>query len=266
MAEKPLPSLSITYPCYNEEKNVERTTRMALNAAPKFTDDYEVVIVNDGSKDKTGEIADRLAKENPGVVKVVHNNPNKGYGGALTSGLFACTKDYVFFTDGDSQFDMDEIASLVPLLQEPEVDIAAGFRMNRQEGFIRKLNAWAYGQVLVPLVLGVRVKDLDCAFKIFHRRVLESMEVHSTGALVNAEIMAKAKRFGYKWKQIGVHHFPREGGEPTGAKLSVIMRMFRELFKLAGKIKKAETDKPKKENKPPLPEVDVEPYEVKDKL
>jgi glycosyltransferase involved in cell wall biosynthesis len=252
MPGKPLPSLSITFPCYNEEANVERTTRMALECASRFTDDLEVVIVNDGSKDKTAEIADRLVAENPGVVRVIHNNPKKGYGGALKAGLYACSKEYIFFTDGDTQFDMSEIELLIPLMRDDSIDIAAGFRLNRQEGFIRKMNAWAYGQFLVPLALGVRIKDLDCAFKLFHRRVIESIEIESTGALINAEIMAKAKKYGFRWKQVGVHHLPRQGGEPTGAKLSVILRMFRELFKLGGRIRKSS---PKGEIKPrkPLP-------------
>ena len=238
MTVKSLPSLSITYPCYNEEANVEKTTMKALAAAAKFTNDFEIIIVNDGSKDRTGEIADRLAQQFP-QVRVIHNNPNKGYGGALSAGLKAAVKEYIFFTDGDGQFDMNEIELLIPIISEEGIDIAAGYRLDRKEGIIRKFNAWAYGQVLVPLVLHVRVRDLDCAFKVFHRRVIDSMELESTGALINAEIMAKAKRFGFKWKQTGVHHFACEAGEQTGANLSVIMRMFKELFLLSGRIKKA---------------------------
>ncbi len=235
---KPLPSLSIVLPCYNEEANVERTVANALSAGRRFTDDLEVIIVDDGSRDRTGEIADKLAAEHP-EVKVVHNRPNRGYGGAVRAGFDAATKEYVFFTDGDGQFDMNEIELLIPLIREEGVDIAAGYRLDRKEGLIRKFNAWAYGQILVPLALGVRVKDLDCAFKLMHRRVLDSMELQSTGALINAELMAKAKKFGFRWKQVGVHHFERKAGEPTGAKLSVILRMFKELFKLGGRIRKA---------------------------
>ena len=240
-----MPKVSIIVPCYNQAQYLPETLDSVL---AQTYNNWECIIVNDGSKDKTAEIADRLVLENPGVVRVIHNNPNKGYGGALTTGLYAATKEYVFFTDGDTQFDMNEITELIPIIQQDDIDIAAGFRIDRQEGFMRKLN----GQFLVPLVLGVRVKDLDCAFKIFHRRVLESMDVHATGALVNAEIMAKAKKFGFKWKQTGVHHLPRQGGEPTGANIGVILRMFKELFSLGGKIRKA---KPKTEiaaQKPPL--------------
>ncbi|MFA4985432.1 MAG: glycosyltransferase family 2 protein [Candidatus Brocadiia bacterium] len=237
MLDLRLSSISIVLPCYNEEANVENTTKKALAAAAKYAVDWQVIVVDDGGKDRTGEIADRLAAEDPHVT-VVHNRPNRGYGGAVRAGFDAAVKEYVFFTDGDGQFDMDEIGLLLPLLKD--ADIAAGYRLNRQEGFIRKLNAWAYGQCLVPLALGIRVKDLDCAFKLFHRRVLDSMTLESTGALINAEFMAKAKKFGFHWKQIGVHHLPRQAGNPTGAKLSVIMRMFKELFKLRGKILRAQ--------------------------
>ncbi len=252
MARKPLPSISIILPCYNEEGNVERTAEMALKAGKKYAEAPEIIIVNDGSKDRTGELADNLAKKHP-EIKVVHNNPNRGYGGAVRSGFDAATKEYIFFTDGDGQFDIDEIGLLIPILRDnDDIDIAAGFRLDRKEGLIRKFNAWAYGQFLVPLALGVRIKDLDCAFKLFHRNVLDSMTLESTGALINAELMAKAKRNGYRWKQVGVHHYERLVGNPTGAKLSVILRMFKELFKLGGRIRKS-TPKRDRTPRPPLP-------------
>jgi glycosyltransferase involved in cell wall biosynthesis len=224
---KPL-SLTIFYPCYNEEANVEATTQAALKAGRRLADDLEVIIVNDGSKDRTGEIADRLAAEHA-EVRAVHNSPNLGYGGALQRGFREATKQWVFYTDGDGQFDFAEIDTLLPLLEE--CDIVSAYRTNRQDPFIRKLNAWAW-TMLVNLLLGLRLRDIDCAFKIYPRGLFDEIEMKSMGALIDAEILARAKRVGYRIAQCGVHHYPRTAGEQSGANLHVILRAFRELFKL----------------------------------
>lgn len=228
-----LPSLTVFFPCYNEEANVERVTLAALSGCRKLTDDLEIIIVNDGSRDRTGEIADRLASEHP-EVKAVHNNPNQGYGGALQAGFRAATKNWIFYTDGDGQFDFNEVPLLFPLLER--YDIVSAYRLDRKDPPIRKLNAWCW-TMLVNLLFWMRIRDIDCAFKLYPRRLFQQISMHSKGALIDTEILAKAKYLGYRIGQIGVHHYPRTAGTQTGANLKVILKAFYELFKLYGRIR-----------------------------
>lgn len=230
---KPL-SMTIFFPCYNEEANVERVTRAALAAGRKFVDDLEVLIVNDGSRDRTGEIADRLAAEIP-EVRAVHNQPNRGYGGALQRGFREATKQWVFYTDGDGQFDFEEIGGILRLLETH--DVVSCYRLDRKDPLIRKLNALAWS-MLVNLLFRIGLRDIDCAFKIYPRTFIDAIQMHSTGALIDTEMLAKARNFGLTIAQQGVHHYPRTAGAQTGANVKVILRAFRELFKLYGQIKR----------------------------
>lgn len=230
---KPL-SISLFYPCYNEEENVERVTLAALSAARKVSDDYEVIIVNDGSKDGTAAIAERLAREHP-QVRAVHNNPNRGYGGALQRGFLEARKSWVFYTDGDGQFDFEEIPKILPLLETH--DIVSCYRIDRKDPFMRKLNAYCWSR-LVNFLFGFGLRDVDCAFKIYPRSLFDRITMKSTGALIDTEILAKAHYLGYRIAQMGVHHYPRTAGQQTGANLKVIARAFKELFKLYGDIRR----------------------------
>lgn len=227
-------SITIFFPCYNEEQNVEKVTRNALAVAESISDDYEIIIVNDGSKDRTGEIADRLAKENP-AVRVVHHEKNMGYGAALQSGFKNATKELVFYTDGDGQFNMEEIIKLLPLIEN--YDIVSGYRKKRMDPFIRKVNAFLWG-LLVNTLFKIKVRDVDCAFKLYKRKIFEDISLTSQGALIDTEILAKAVAKGYKIAEVGVNHYPRLAGKQTGAKLSVIIKAFVELFKLKNSFSK----------------------------
>ena len=230
---KPL-SLTIFFPCHNEEDNVERVTRQAVEVGRKLADDLEVIIVNDGSKDRTGAVADRLAEELP-EVRAVHNNPNRGYGGALQSGFRAATKNWIFYTDGDGQFDIGELADVLPLLEDH--DIVSCYRLDRKDSLLRKLNA-ALWSGLVNLLFRIRLRDIDGAFKIYPKPFVDAIELHSEGALIDTEMLAKARNRGLTIGQRGVHHYPRTAGEQSGAKLRVIFRAFKELFKLYRRIKR----------------------------
>lgn len=227
------PSVSVFFPCYNEEANVERTTLAALRACDRLFDEYEVIIVNDGSRDRTGEIADRLAAQYR-QVRAVHNRPNRGYGGALRRGFAEARMAYVFYTDGDGQFDFEEMENLLPLLQRH--DIASAYRRNRRDPLHRRINAACWG-ALVDLLFGLRLRDVDCAFKVYPRRLFEEIELESNGALIDTEVLAKAKGLGYTIGQIGVNHYPRTAGAQTGASPRVILRAFRELFALHSRIR-----------------------------
>jgi glycosyltransferase involved in cell wall biosynthesis len=221
------------FPCYNEQENVGRTVENALGVLEKLNADFEVIIVDDGSCDRTGQIADEIARRNTSV-KVVHHQRNLGYGAALRSGFKAATKELVFYTDGDGQFDMSEMPPLLPLMEQ--YDIVSCYRLNRRDSFVRKINAWCWTK-LVCLLFGLKIRDIDCAFKLYKRAIFDKIELSSTGALIDAEILARATRKGYRIIQKGVHHYPRTAGVQTGAKWRVILRAFKELFELQGRIR-----------------------------
>jgi len=222
-------SLSIVLPCYNEAANVERVARAALAVAEQTTSEYEVIVVDDGSRDETARIAERLRDEDSAHMRVIHHATNRGYGAALVSGFRAASKELVFFTDGDGQFDLDELPRLIPLIEQHH--IVAGFRIHRKDPFVRAMYARSWG-ALVNALFGLHVRDLNCAFKLYRRQVFEHMTLASTGASINAEIFAKAARLGYTTVEVGVQHFPRIAGQQTGANVKVIVRAFRELLAL----------------------------------
>lgn len=228
MSKGGFPSLSVFFPCYNEEANVERVTLAALMACDRLVDDYEIIIVNDGSRDRTGDVAERLACEHE-RVRAVHNRPNQGYGGALQRGFREARKDWVFYTDGDGQFDFQELETVLPLARK--FDIVSAYRLNRQDPAMRKFNAFCW-TTLVNLMFGMRIRDIDCAFKLYPRTLFDEIEMRSKGALIDTEILAKATRLGYRIGQVGVHHYPRTAGHQTGANLKVILKAFKELFAL----------------------------------
>jgi glycosyltransferase involved in cell wall biosynthesis len=226
-------SISVFLPCYNEQENVGRTVEKALMVLEKINADFEVIIVDDGSSDRTGQIADEIARRD-NRVKVVHHQRNLGYGAALQSGFKAATKELVFYTDGDGQFDIGEMPPLLELMEQ--YDIVSCYRLNRRDSSIRKINGWCWTK-LVCLLFGLKIRDIDCAFKLFKREIFDNIELSSTGALIDAEILARAARKGYSITQKGVHHYPRTAGAQTGASLRVILRAFKELFKLQSRIR-----------------------------
>jgi glycosyltransferase involved in cell wall biosynthesis len=224
-------SLSVIFPAFNEEANIQAVVEDAHRTVPKLAPIFEIIVVNDGSKDRTCEICDRLAEEFS-EVRVVHHPRNRGYGAALKSGITLARYDLIFFTDADRQFDLKEVAAL--LEQTDAYDIVAGYRARRQDPPHRLLFAWGWN-VLVRLVLGIRIRDIDCAFKVFNRHVFDRVQIHSVGAMVNTEIFAQVFRFGMTVKEVRVSHFPRRHGKPTGGNIAVIIKAFRELIKMRRK-------------------------------
>ncbi|TFG45762.1 MAG: glycosyltransferase family 2 protein [Candidatus Brocadiia bacterium] len=226
-------SISVFFPCYNEQANVGRTVEKALDVLGKLKADFEVIIVDDGSSDNTGREADEIAGRD-GRVKVVRHQRNLGYGAALQSGFKAATKELVFYTDGDGQFDINEMPPLLALMER--YDIVSCYRLNRRDSLIRKINGWCWTR-LVCLMFGLKIRDIDCAFKLYKREIFDKIELSSTGALIDAEILARAARKGYRITQKGVHHYPRTSGAQSGANLRVILRAFKELLKLQRRIR-----------------------------
>jgi glycosyltransferase involved in cell wall biosynthesis len=227
-------SISVFFPCYNEQDNISGVVKKALDVLEKLNADFEIIIVNDGSSDDTGKITDELAGRND-RIKVVHHGTNLGYGAALQSGFKAATKELVFYTDGDGQFDINEMPPLLDLMGQ--YDIVSCYRLNRQDNILRKINAWCWTK-LVCFLFGMKIRDIDCAFKLYKREIFDNIKLVSTGALIDAEVLARAVRKGYRVVQEGVHHYPRTAGAQTGANLRVILRAFKELFGLWRQIRK----------------------------
>lgn len=206
-----------------------------LAALPELADRFEIIAVDDGSKDQTFERASAMAKADP-RIRVVRHEVNRGYGAAVWTGLTSGTMEYAFFTDGDRQFDVAQLAELIPLIAQK--DAVVGYRVNRQDNAIRIMNAHAWNW-LIRTLLNVPVRDVDCAFKLFRRDALEDLKIKSGGAMFSAELLARLVAGGAKIVEHPVRHLPRESGVSSGGNPRVIARAFRELFQLYGELRGA---------------------------
>ena len=219
-------SLSVVLPAHNEEQAIAHTVHEVIDTLSAWLQDFEVIVVDDGSRDRTDVILDTIAAAQP-RLRVIHHAINQGYGAALVSGFEAVTKELAFFMDSDGQFDIRDLEQFFPLLDE--YDAVLGYRIDRQDTWMRKVNAWGW-KILVGMVFGVYVRDVDCAFKLYPGEFFREQKLETRGAMINTEILYKFTRAGYTYTQVGVHHLPRRGGKATGAKPAVILRAFRELF------------------------------------
>lgn len=219
-------SLSVVMPAHNEEVAIAETVHSVVEAVSHWTSDFEVIVVNDGSKDRTRSILEEAAVSDP-RIRVINHEENQGYGAALVSGFTAITKDLVFFMDSDGQFDIHDLARFFPLIEK--YDAVLGYRIDRQDTWLRKVNAWGW-KMLVSVMFTLHVRDVDCAFKLYRAKFFHEHQLETRGAMINTEILYKFTRAGYTYTQLGVRHLPRQGGSATGAKPAVIARAFRELF------------------------------------
>lgn len=222
---------SVVLPAFNEQDSVAATALDCVKTLWQLCPNCEVIIVDDGSSDETGVIADDLAA-NDATIVVIHNDKNKGYGGALRAGLEKAQGDLLFFMDSDGQFDFAEISKLFVVARDQPGTAVLGYRARRSDPFMRKLNALGW-KVASRTVAGLRgIRDIDCAFKLFPAAAFLAAGVIAEGASINVEMLVKFQRMGIPIVQVPVTHLPRRSGSPTGAKLRVIMRAFRELFHL----------------------------------
>jgi len=222
-------SLSIVLPAYNEAENVAAAVRAVSQVAQTLGREYEILVVNDGSKDDTGQIVRDLEPQVPGL-RLVEHYPNRGYGGALKAGFEAATKDLIAFVPADNQFVFGEVDGLLEKLETENADIVCGYRHDRQDPLIRRFNALGWNTV-VRLLFGYLSRDIDCGFKLFRREVLDRVRIQSNGAMIDTEFLAGAKARGIRIAEVPVTHLPRTAGEPTGANLRVIVKAFRDLFR-----------------------------------
>jgi glycosyltransferase involved in cell wall biosynthesis len=236
-----VPSLSWFFPAHDEAQNIEPLVAEALLELPRLAERFEIVCVDDGSTDGTGAIADRLAAEHPELVRVVHHGVNRGYGAALRSGFGAARYPLVCFTDGDRQFRIADLGRLLERMTrqvdasgEPEVprpDVVVGYRIKRADPPIRLAYARVYRWCL-RLFFGLRLRDVDCACKLFRREALEGVRLASGGAFLSAELLIKLRATGRSVAEVGVPHHPRTAGQASGANPRVVLRAVRDFWRL----------------------------------
>jgi glycosyltransferase involved in cell wall biosynthesis len=223
--------LSYFFPAHDEEANIEGLVAEALDSLPGIAETFEVIAVNDGSRDRTQALADELTAAHPGVVRAVHHPTNLGYGAALRSGFAASRYELVAFTDGDRQFRVEDLGRLTERLAAADhPDVVVGYRIRRADPLVRTLYARAY-RLANRIFFGLRVTDVDCACKVFRREALEDIHVESDGAFFSAELLIKLRAAGRSVVEVGVPHYPRTAGSPTGAKPQVIGRAVRDFWR-----------------------------------
>ena len=232
-AATPRPRLTFFFPAFNEEENVAETVRRALaEIGPLVDGSIEILIVDDGSTDRTPALADDMAAADPRVR--VHHQSNRGYGGALRAGFANAAGELIGFSDGDLQFDLSEMSRLLDRLQDPSrprVDAVIGYRIKRRDPPHRIFIAKTYNAI-VSVLFGLRVRDIDCAMKLFRREVFDGLRLETDSPFLSAELLIKLRARGARMVQVGVNHYPRAAGTNTGASFRKILRTFRDIGKL----------------------------------
>jgi glycosyltransferase involved in cell wall biosynthesis len=227
-----VPRLSYFFPAHNEEANLAGLVGEALAELPDLADEFEIIIVDDGSRDATGRIADELSAVSPGLVRAIHHPTNLGYGAALRTGFRNARHELVAYTDGDRQFRVADLGRLTARLAAPDQpDVVVGFRIRRADPPLRTVYAGLY-RLANRIFFGLPIRDVDCACKLFRRTALDGLRVESGGAFFSAELLIKLRERGRRVVEIGVPHYPRTAGSPTGARPAVILRAVRDFWSL----------------------------------
>lgn len=229
--------LSVFFPCYNEEKNIKNTVSKTIPILNKNIKNWEIILINDGSKDNTAKVLEQLKKEYPNNIKIITHNPNRGYGAALKSGLYNSKYNWIAFADSDGQFDFGEITKFIKLQNKTKSDIVIGYYLSRQVSKMTIITSKIW-EIIVFILFGLKVTDIDCGFKLINKKVVETIPKLEAerGAFISSEFLIKAKKAGFKISEIGVHHYPRTEGKATGRNIKVILKSFSDLFTLWYKI------------------------------
>ncbi|MBL8206742.1 MAG: glycosyltransferase family 2 protein [Blastocatellia bacterium] len=223
------PSISVFFPAYNDAGSIGTLVKQALALLPRCTDDYEVLVINDGSTDGTAALLDNLAHAEP-HLRVIHHPVNRGYGGALRTGFLHATKDLVFYTDGDGQYDVNELATLLPLLSD-EVDVVNGYKRKRSDNQRRIVLGGAY-KLLARTLFGLPIRDVDCDFRLLRRSAIQSIELVSTSGCICTEMVYKLHTAGYRFTETPVHHYARLHGQSQFFTLRRVARTASDFFAL----------------------------------
>ncbi len=217
--------VSVIFPAFNEEGNIRCTVETVIRALPKVAMKWEIIVVDGGNSDATALVCDELKAQFP-EVEIIRHGQNRGYSAALKSGIMSTKYDLIFFSDSDGQFDFRDLEQLI--FWSEDYDIVAGYRAKRQEPLYRRINALGWN-VLVRLVLGIKLRNIDCAFKVFRRSVFDHVQIRCVGAMVNTEILAQATQLGMRIRKVKVSYFLRRQGKQSGTNVHVIIKAFREL-------------------------------------
>jgi glycosyltransferase involved in cell wall biosynthesis len=228
--------LSVFFPAYNEEANIRQTVERAVEVLEKVAKKWEIIVIDDGSKDKTGAIVKRLMKKEPRIRLVTHT-PNRGYGASLKSGFYNSQYEWIAFTDADGQFDFSEITKFFEKQKQTGADLVIGYYLKRAVPFYRIWGSKLW-ELAVFLLLGLKVKDIDCGFKLIRKKVIDEIPrlEAERGPFISSELLIKAKKKGFKIVQLGVHHYPRRAGKATGASLKVVLSGLKDLIRLKAKL------------------------------
>lgn len=232
-----LPELSIFLLCYNEGANIKKTFDLALPIAKQVAKKFEILIINDGSKDNSALVLEKIEKKYPKIVRIITHPVNRGYGAAFKSGLYNSRYQLIAFTDGDGQFDFSEVKNLITTQRKTNSDLVIGYYLARQVAPIVIVTSKIW-ELIVFILYGLRVTDIDCGFKLISKKVVDTIPKLEAerGAFINSEFLIKVKKAGFKISEVGVHHYPRKEGKATGRQLKVILKSFSDLFKLWYKI------------------------------
>jgi len=222
------PTISAVLPAFNEEVNLERTVRALVPALSGLAADYEILVVDDGSTDRTAEVARRLAEEVPSL-RLLRHERNRGYGAALRTGFAAAKREWILLLDADGQFLPEELPRLVQAAAG--ADLVLGYRQSRADPALRRLFA-AVWRLLVRALLGVTVRDTNCGFKLMRTALVAALDLQASGAVISAELLVKARRRGAVMAEVAVTHLPRRWGRQTGGSLRVLLRAYLELARL----------------------------------
>jgi len=238
IAAEARPELSLVYPVFDEEENIGVLLNESLRLAPRLSPDFEIIVVDDGSRDGSARIIEERRRADP-RIRVVRHLSNRGYGAALHAGLREARGEFVFFSDADLQFDLEELATL--LAHAREFDIVAGYRRHRRDPWPRRLIGWSWS-ALVRMLFDLQVRDIDCAFKVFRRHVIDAIPIESIGAFINTEILVRANKARFRIHQVPVTHRRRRHGRQSGANPAVILRALVELATLYGELRRPQSD------------------------
>jgi glycosyltransferase involved in cell wall biosynthesis len=225
--------LTVVLPAYNEEENLVAVVEQALDVLPSLVRNFEILVIDDGSRDATATVATELVHEHNPRVRLLRHTRNIGYGAAIRTGFEYASHDLVFYTDADRQFDLSELGYFLPLIAQ--YDMVVGFRVYRYDSVLRSMVSWAYNR-LVRVLFRVRVRDVDCAYKLFRREVLDKITIECDDFFVDTELVAKARKWNFRMAEKGVRHYPRVAGETTvrpgdvQRTLREIVRMWRSIY------------------------------------
>lgn len=236
MPSSKISELSVFFPTYNEEGNIETVVNRAKEVLQKIALRWEIIIVDDGSRDRTPEIADKLVKSDS-RIRVIHHKPNRGYGGALKTGFSKSKYEWVAFTDSDGQFDFSEIAKFIEKQKKTQADLVLGIRKKRADSTLRKIFTWGWAMA-ARVLLGLKATDYSCGFKMVKKEVFEKVQpLVGEEKVTQIEMLVKAGKIGYKFAEVNVNHYPRFSGEQTGANIKVVIKSVLDLLKLWKKLR-----------------------------